>query len=295
MKPLAIIIRTAGTNCDGELAYAFELAAASTQTVHLNALIDDPTWLQRADLIGLPGGFSYGDDIAAGRIFANRIRHHLLDPLRAAVARGVPVIGICNGFQVLVKAGLLPGPVGAEGGRQLASLADNIGGRFIARWVQLEVPRDTACVWVRGLDRFELPIAHGEGRFVPASDGVLARMREGHQIAMRYAAQPPCAPPSGDDFGGADDGPRVTGHGGGNPNGSVDRIAGICDSTGLVFGLMPHPERYTCLTQHPAWTRQPASVRVQTPVGLAMFKNAVAYVCGARVAPAPAGASGPAH
>ena len=112
MKPLTLIIRTAGTNCDRELAHAFELAGAAVQVVHLNALIEQPEMIARAHLIGFPGGFSYGDDIAAGRIFANRLRHRLLGPLRAAVSRGVPMIGVCNGFQVLLKLGLLPDPLG---------------------------------------------------------------------------------------------------------------------------------------------------------------------------------------
>ena len=148
MRPTTLIIRTAGTNGDRELAHAFDQAGATPHTVHLNQLIADPTILDTADLIGFPGGFSYGDDIAAGRIFANRLRHHLLEPLRAAIRRGVPMIGICNGFQVLVKLGLLPEP---EADRQLVTLAANTSGRFIDRWVRLVVPQDTVCMWTRGL------------------------------------------------------------------------------------------------------------------------------------------------
>jgi phosphoribosylformylglycinamidine synthase subunit PurQ / glutaminase len=127
MRPTTLIIRTAGTNCDRELAHAFELAGSDTVTVHLNKLIDDPNLLDRAELIGFPGGFSYGDDIAAGRIFANRLRHRLYDPLKATIGRGVPIIGVCNGFQVLVKLGILPEP---DAGRQTATLADNTSGRW---------------------------------------------------------------------------------------------------------------------------------------------------------------------
>lgn len=250
MKPNALIIRTAGTNCDRELAHAFELAGAQTRSVHLHALLQQPDLISGADLIGFPGGFSYGDDIAAGRIFANRVRHRLFDAFRAAVDRGVPIIGICNGFQVLVKMGLLPDPAA---GRQTATLAENTTGRFIDRWVRVQVPEDTACIWTRGLGTFELPIAHGEGRFVPESDAVLDQLRQNRQIALRYAA---------------DD----------NPNGSRDDIAGVCDPTGVVFGLMPHPERYTHPTADPQWTRRTAEALAETPVGLRVFQNAVGHV-----------------
>jgi phosphoribosylformylglycinamidine synthase subunit PurQ / glutaminase len=252
MTPTTLIIRTAGTNCDRELAHAFELAGSAVQTVHLNQIIKDPSWLERVDLIGFPGGFSYGDDIAAGRIFANRLRHHLLEPLRAAIARGVPMLGVCNGFQVLVKLGLLPEP---DAGVQTATLADNACGRFIDRWVGLEAVVSSCCIWTRGLGKFDLPIAHGEGRFVPASPEHLQRWQAAGQIAVRYA--------SGD-----------------NPNGSAADIAGVCDPSGLVLGLMPHPERFLHTTNHPQWTRQvvengqPAAI----PAGLRFFQNAVEHV-----------------
>jgi len=306
MKPLALVIRTAGTNCDGELAYAFELAGAAVQVVHLNRLIETPDLLAQANLIGVPGGFSYGDDIAAGRIFANRLRHQLLDSMKDAIARGVPVIGICNGFQVLVKLGLLPDLSGDRLGQQATTLCDNIGGRFIARWVKLEVPCETPCVWTRGLRSIELPIAHGEGRFVPGSCEVLERLEGQHQIALRYAP-PETGGLHGPRFihGGCENVQNPLPHSrgslrstanlsgsvscGGNPNGSVGDIAGICDPSGLVLGLMPHPERYLHTTHHPFWTQgsanQDQSPRV--PAGLRMFQNAVEHAkrsAGGRVA-----------
>ena len=254
MKPNCLIVRTAGTNCELELAHAFELAGAETHTVHLNRLIDDPGIIDAAQLIGFPGGFSYGDDIAAGRILANRLRHRLLGPLQAAVRRHVPIVGICNGFQVLAKLGLLPDP---EAAVQTTTLADNTCGRFVDRWVGLEVAADTVCVWTRDIERLELPIAHGEGRFVPQSDAILAKLQENRQVVLRYADEGLWA---------------------GNPNGSTDRIAGICDPTGHVLGLMPHPERYTHQTNHPIWTRRSGADQASTPAGLRFFQNAVEYV-----------------
>ncbi|MDX1681740.1 MAG: phosphoribosylformylglycinamidine synthase subunit PurQ [Phycisphaeraceae bacterium] len=243
-----VILRTAGTNCDRELAHAFEQAGAdSVEIVHVHELAEDPERLEGYDLIGLPGGFSYGDDISAGRIFANLLRHRLGDALRSAVERGVGVIGICNGFQVLVKMGLLPDPAD---GRQTTTLAHNTDGRFVDRWVKIEPAVDSVCIWTKDLESHELPIAHGEGRFVAGGPEALERLRSNGQVALRYAA---------------DD----------DPNGSDDRIAGLCDPSGRVLGMMPHPERFVHPTHHPAWSRQaPAD---PTP-GLALFRNGVEYV-----------------
>lgn len=250
MTPTALIIRTAGTNCDAELAHAFELAGCATQTLHLNKLIEDPERIESFDLIGFPGGFSYGDDIAAGRILANRIRHRLWEPLKEAATRGVPMIGICNGFQVMVKMGLLPDP---GQGKQTLTLADNTSGRFIDKWTPMVVDPESSCIWTKGLDTFDLPIAHGEGRLVCAEEAVLDQLKANGQVALRYA----------------------TGH---NPNGSTDDIAGICDPTGTILGLMPHPERFTDPTHHPTWTRQGDDWLTTTTAGLRFFQNAAEYV-----------------
>tara|TARA_Y100001933_G_C19014437_1_gene570729 strand:+ start:16896 stop:17732 length:837 start_codon:yes stop_codon:yes gene_type:complete len=249
-KPRCLIVRTAGTNCDMELAHAFELAGASAQKLHINELIANPALIGDFELIGFPGGFSYGDDIAAGRILANRLRHKLMDQLLAAADRGVPMIGICNGFQVMVKLGLLPDP---HAGTQTATLADNESGRFTTKWVNMTVPAETCCVWTKGLTELDLPIAHAEGRFVPQSDEALARWNDNGQIAIKYAAD-------------------------NNPNGSTADIAGVCDPSGLILGLMPHPERWIHITNHPHWQRKGEAFKSQTPAGLKMFQNVVEHV-----------------
>ena len=260
MKPLTLILRTAGTNCDGETAYAFELAGARTEAVHINRLLAEPRLMERFQMLAVPGGFSYGDDIAAGRILANQIAHHLHDSFRAFVDAGKPIIGICNGFQVLVKTDLLPGPIAGRSG-QLCTLTNNDCGRFVDRWVNLS-PRGDKCIWTRGIEgTIELPIAHGEGKFVPADDSIRQALWDNGQVALVYANA---------------DGSAAAGKFPQNPNGSIDDIAGVCDESGLVFGLMPHPERHVDPTQHPAWTRNRPLPREGQ--GLRMFRNAVAHV-----------------
>lgn len=257
--PRALVIRTAGTNCDGEMVRAFGMAGAPAQTMHLHQLVKDPGRIGEFDLIGFPGGFSYGDDIASGRIFAMRARERLYPALREAIVRGCPMIGACNGFQVMVQIGLLPGPaVGeewplSEAPAQTVALTDNIGARFVDRWVPVKFEQKSKCVWTKGLgeshhaDTHMLPVAHGEGRFV-ASAEVIADLEATGRVALRY---------------------------GDNYNGSQAAIAGICDSTGLIFALMPHPERYLDWTRHPYWTRLPETMKRGETIGLKMFRNAV--------------------
>lgn len=252
------MLRTAGINCDLETVYAFELAGAGAELVHVNRLLESPGLLGEYQLLAIPGGFSYGDDIAAGRILANQMRHHLGEALGRFIEAGKPIVGICNGFQVLVKTDLLPGAIGGREG-QSCTLAHNEGGRFIDRWVHLNTPT-SRCIWTEGVGHIELPIAHGEGKFVARDEEVLRGLREGQQIALVYAKA---------------DGSAARGEEPWNPNGSVDDIAGVCDASGLVFGLMPHPERFVDALQHPAWTSRPASKEGE---GLKMFRNAVRHV-----------------
>ena len=209
MKPRTLILRTAGTNCDGETQHAFELAGASVDRLHLNHLLRDPSILSNYQMLAFAGGFSYGDDIAAGKILANQITHHLREPLRAFIDAGKPIIGICNGFQVLVKTDLLPGSKTAPAA-QTATLAHNDCGRFVCEWVRVKAV-SKKCVWTKDLGEIDLPIAHGEGKFVPATDAIRRQLQDNDQIALVYADE--------------------------NPNGSTDAIAGVCDESGLVFGL----------------------------------------------------------
>lgn len=247
--PRAIVIRTAGTNCDSEMVRGFRLAGAQTDLVHLDRLAAQPSILDQYDLISFAGGFSYGDDCGAGRVQAVKIRECLLPSLHSARDRGVPMIGACNGFQVLVQTGLLPG-----GDEQTTALANNAGGRFIDDWVRVRYESGTVCLWTAGLTSIiseegaMLPIAHGEGRFIVASTRVERDLEQRGQVALRYET---------------------------DINGSAGNIAGICDPTGRIFGLMPHPERFLSWHNHPFWTRLPAAARVGDTPGLRMFKNAL--------------------
>ncbi len=257
VNPITLILRTAGTNCDQETAHAFELAGAKTEFLHINRLLEAPRLLEQFQILAFPGGFSYGDDIAAGKILANQIVHHLGDELRRFVEAGKPVIGICNGFQVLVKTDLLPGPLAGRIG-QTATLTNNDCGRFVDRWIRL-APRSKRCIWTAGIAPLELPIAHGEGKLVPADPGVREALWANDQVALVYTRE---------------DGQAANGEFPHNPNGSIDDIAGVCDATGLVFGLMPHPERFVDSTQHYCWTSLPRAVE---GAGRQIFRNAVAH------------------
>ena len=253
LSPIALVLRAPGTNCDHETALAFERAGAIARRVHVRALAEKPTLLDDVQILCIPGGFSYGDDIASGRIFALELAMRMSDALRRFRDRGGLVLGICNGFQVLLQTGLL---LADAEDRPRAALAHNRSGRFIDRWVRLEV-RGHKCPFLHGFDApFELPIAHGEGRFVATTPADLAAFENAGQLVLRYAADP-----AGSST---------------NPNGAEADVAGACDATGRVFGLMPHPERFVDATQHPAWSgRLDAGA---AGAGLAIFANAVKSV-----------------
>jgi phosphoribosylformylglycinamidine synthase subunit PurQ / glutaminase len=229
-QPRALVVRAPGTNRDHDVAFALELAGAQVSIATLADTISDPATLDRADMLVVAGGFSYADALGAGRMFALTIEHQLGERLRGFVAAGRPIIGICNGFQTLVRAGLLPGALG-----------HNESGHFQCEWVTLH-PQPSACVWTAGIESVDCPIAHGEGRYVHPD---VSELEQSGQVALRYAV---------------------------NPNGSVESIAAVCDSTGVVLGLMPHPENHVLPRQHPRHTRGEGG-----GLGLQLFQRGVAH------------------
>ncbi len=249
-KPRVLILRAPGTNCDGETAYAFELAGAEVSLVHVNRLIEGSARLADYQIGVIPGGFTYGDDIAAGKVLANELKLKLGEDVDRFIARGGLFLGICNGFQVLVKAGLLPEP-GSNSTN--VTLANNDSGKFECRWIHLAADPRSNCVFTKGLERIVLPVAHGEGKFV-ADPALLPKLN----VALRYCDEQGHAPAGYPD----------------NPNGSLDNIAGLADTSGRIFGLMPHPERHVRGTQHPQWTR--SGPRPEGD-GLRIFRNAVEW------------------
>ncbi|NUN48836.1 MAG: phosphoribosylformylglycinamidine synthase I [Candidatus Brocadiae bacterium] len=265
MTPRSLLIRTAGTNCEAELEYAWQRAGAATEILHIKRVLEAPALLRDFQLLSFPGGFSYGDDLGAGRIHAIEIRERLIEPLREFVNAGKLVYGVCNGFQVLVKTGLLPGFDFLKPGPAPAleaTLTDNERGRFQDRWITVRAVSSRSPFVAEGAV-FRMPIAHGEGKFLPKDDGVLAKLRANGQIVLTYVK------PDGSPAAGWPD----------NPNGSVADIAGICDPTGRIFGLMPHPERFVDRVQGPTWTREEGTG--EDGEGLGIFRNAVAHVRGA--------------
>jgi phosphoribosylformylglycinamidine synthase len=257
VQPNVLLLRAPGTNCDAESAFAFEQAGAKTERMHINRVFEQPSVLDRFQILCIPGGFSYGDDIAAGQIFGRGLRQQLGPAMSQFRDDGKLVLGICNGFQVLIRSGLLfdddPLPTPP------ATLAWNEHGRYEDRWVQLAT-RESPCVFLEGIDQLELPIAHAEGRFVARDEDTLYKLDESGRLPLRYVWR---SGAMGDEVGYPD-----------NPNGSQLSVAGACDATGRVFGLMPHPERFIDPTQHPQWTRRPT---VSEGDGMAIFRNAVNY------------------
>ena len=250
----AIVLRAPGMNCDVETAFAFQQAGAEATLVHVNQLIHREQRLSDYQIMVIPGGFTYGDDIAAGKVLANELRLKLGEDVTRFIESGGLILGICNGFQVLVKAGFLPEP--SNGGPPRLTLAANDSGKFECRWIYMRVNKASPCVFTKGMDSVYLPVAHGEGKVV-ADPEPLPELN----VVLRYT----------DEHGDAKAGyPH-------NPNGSIDNIAGICDASGRIFALMPHPERHIRGTQHPRWTRQGAK---QYGDGFPIFLNAVRWAEG---------------
>ena len=254
--PVVVIPTGFGINCEAETAHAFRLAGGSPQQLHLNDLAGEPALLASARILALAGGFSFGDHLGAGKAFANRLRRGLGDALQSFVADGGLVLGICNGFQTMVRLGLVPGGAGAD---QQVGLAPNSHGCFYDGWVTLTVDPESPCIYTRGISTLEVPVRHGEGRLV-CGEAVLGTIRQGHLAAVRYAGaegQPTTSFPE-------------------NPNGSVDAVAGLCDPSGRLFGLMPHPEAFLYPENHPAWRRRGGGPG-GTGDGLQVFVNAVEF------------------
>jgi phosphoribosylformylglycinamidine synthase I len=259
MTTKILILRAAGINCDEETAAACALAGGQPERIHVNRIAEAPSrLLDYAGLI-IPGGFSYGDHLGAGKLLAVDLIHRLGATLRQFVDDGRPVLGICNGFQVLVKSGLLPGQPGDV--RQTVTLAANTRGSYECRWVRLAADPSSPCIYTRCIDDpFMLPVGHGEGRLL-ADDAELDRLESAGQVALRYV----------DDHGGTASSYPA------NPNGAARDIAGLCDARGAVFGLMPHPDRAYLPQLHPDWLRMRSRRQGD---GLPIFRNMIAYARG---------------
>ncbi|MEE9148989.1 MAG: phosphoribosylformylglycinamidine synthase subunit PurQ [Candidatus Tectomicrobia bacterium] len=257
-RPRILVLTGYGINCEHETAYAFNLPSVNGEAtlVHVNDLIAYPQQLEQFHILALPGGFAFGDDISAGIVLATKLRYRLERPLSKFLEAGKLVIGICNGFQALVRLGILPAVRGLRW-QQDATLTVNDSGQFEDRWVHLQISATCPSPFVQGLERCYLPVRHGEGKFVPRNAEVLEALQANQQIVARY-----CHP-----AGAAATYPW-------NPNGSVDDIAAVCDPSGRIFGLMPHPEAYVHRTQHPRWTREALP---EEGLGVSIFRNAVAF------------------
>lgn len=258
------VLFTAGTNCDEETILAFHLAGAGAERVHLNLLKKKKHILKDYQILVIPGGFTYGDYISAGKILANELKYILEDSVNEFISQGKLIIGICNGFQVLVKAGILPG---FDNGRvkksyfskQTVTLDTNDSNRFECRWIFLKPNSKSPCVFTKEMNRvISIPVAHAEGKFVVDNNKTLQKIKDNNQIVFTYC----------DENGKRAKYPY-------NPNGSVADIAGICDASGRIFGLMPHPERAASVYQYPDWHMRK---NFNEPDGLKVFVNAVNYV-----------------
>jgi len=259
--PQTLVLRTAGTNCDMETKFAFELAGSRVDLLHINQLARQPDPFAAYQILALPGGFTYGDDVAAGKVMAVELMHTLGEKMTRHVEKGGLVIGICNGFQILVKTGLIPDARFVPAGERKVTLTWNDSHRFEARWVRLQAAANTTCVFAAPNESLEMPVAHAEGRLMTRSPEILSDLISAGQVVYRYVSSDGRTPAYPED-----------------PNGSVDHIAGLCDPSGRVFGLMPHPERHLFGYQHPRWTREGIKEEGQ---GLQLFKRAVEYCRGA--------------
>jgi phosphoribosylformylglycinamidine synthase len=256
MKPKVLVLTGYGINCDYETQHAFNLVGADAKRVHINDIIDKIESLEDYHILAFPGGFSFGDDISSGKVLANKIKFNIFDELQNFIDDGKLIIGICNGFQSMVKLGILPA-FERNYKKQITTLTFNDSGRFEDRWVYLKANPKSRCIFMKNIDMLYLPVRHGEGKFV-TSNVFLQKLNKNNQVVVRYV----------DEKGNLSGYPW-------NPNGSLENIAGICDETGRIFGLMPHPEAYQHKVNHPRWTREKLA---DEGMGVKVFRNAVEFI-----------------
>ncbi|MFH1124886.1 MAG: phosphoribosylformylglycinamidine synthase subunit PurQ [Pseudomonadota bacterium] len=274
MNPVRALVLTGyGLNCDYETDYSLRLAGAESHRVHINELIrgttsGSPVGLDDFHILVFGGGFSWADDHGAGVLLASKLKFNMAEAMDRFIQQGKLIIGICNGFQSLVNLGLLPGFDRNYQERRIA-LTNNDSGNFVDTWVNLKTNPASPCVFTRGLSTIELPVRHGEGKFYTSEED-LERLFENRQVVMQYANEK---------------GKAAMGRWPMNPNGSLRDIAGVCDPTGRIFGLMPHPEAFNHYTNHPDWTRkrealvrQGKELEVEEGEGIKIFRNAVEYI-----------------
>jgi len=269
----ALVLTGYGLNCDYETDFSLQLAGANSERVHINELIsseksDAVVTLDNYHILVVGGGFSWADDHGAGVIIASKLRYNIGEQIEEFIQEGKLIIGICNGFQALVNLGLLPGFDGDYHSRKVA-LTYNDSGNFVDRWVTLRVQEESVCIFTKGISTLDLPVRHGEGKFY-AKKEIIDRLIEKNQVVIRYADE---------------EGNPAQGRWPFNPNGSLYDIAGVCDSTGRIFGVMPHPEAYNHYTNHPDWTRKREElarmgkeIEREEGEGISIFRNAVTYI-----------------
>ncbi|MCD6092630.1 MAG: phosphoribosylformylglycinamidine synthase I [Candidatus Aenigmarchaeota archaeon] len=257
MNPKVLVLTGYGINCDIETQFAFNLAGGDAKRVHLNDIIHGKESLDDFHILAIPGGFSFGDDIASGRVLANKFKYNLRESVQSFIDEEKLILGICNGFQVMAKLGILPG-FDKNYREQQVTLTFNDSGRFEDRWVHLKVNPESKCIFTRGIEKLYLPVRHGEGKFVSKDREIRNRLIQQNHVVVQYV----------------DEDGKFAGYPW-NPNGSENNIAGICDETGRIFGMMPHPEAFCHLTNHPRWTREKLEGEGD---GLAVFRNAVQWV-----------------
>ncbi|HQK19325.1 MAG TPA: phosphoribosylformylglycinamidine synthase subunit PurQ [Polyangiaceae bacterium] len=256
-----LVLTGFGLNCEAETTYGFRLCGAQVEQKHLSDVLLSKRPLTDYHIIAMVGGFSFGDHIAAGVVWANRLRYHLFDRIMRFVSEGGLMLGVCNGFQTMVKLGLLPG-FDRGYGQPVATVAANDRLGYRNAWVRVKVDLESPCVWTRGIDEMELPARHGEGKFLLQNNELLDRLRDEHLVALRYV----------------DEQGKPTQRWPDNPNGSPDAVAGVCDPTGRLLGLMPHPDAYLYGINHPHWARKKLEGTLQREgQGLRVFQNGVDY------------------